>query len=170
MAEAFPDRNRLGVLWDAVSADEFQAAVWTARSHSLELQSLELENPPYDFRAAFRDLADRGAQMVLILSSPYFMEHRPQLASLAVEHRLPSMYIFRPYVDVGGLMSYGVDQSAMMERTAALVAKILSGAKPADLPLEQAAKFELVVNLKTANAIGVTLPTAILLRADQVIE
>jgi len=170
LAEAFPDRNRLGVLWDAVSADEFQAAVWTARSHSLELQSLELENPPYDFPAAFRDLADRGAQMVLILSSPYFTEHRPQLASLAVEHRLPSMYIFRPYVDVGGLMSYGVDQSAMMERTAALVAKILSGAKPADLPLEQAAKFELVVNLKTANAIGVTLPTAILLRADQVIE
>ncbi len=80
------------------------------------------------------------------------------------------MFIFRPYVDVGGLMSYGVDQSAMMERTAASVAKILKGAKPADLPLEQAAKFELVVNLKTAKAIGVTLPTAILLRVDHVIE
>src|SRR5262249_27663296 len=84
LAEAFPDRNRLGVLWDAVSADEFQAAVRTARSHSLELQSLELENPPYDFPAAFRDLADRGAQMVLILSSPYFVEHRPQVAALAI--------------------------------------------------------------------------------------
>jgi putative ABC transport system substrate-binding protein len=170
LAEAFPDRNRLGVLWDAVSADEFQAAMRTARSHSLELQSLKLENPPYDFPAAFRDLTDRGAQMVLILSSPYFTEHRPQLAELAIQHRLPSMYIFRPYVDAGGLMSYGVNQSAMMESTAALVAKILKGAKPADLPIEQAAKFELVVNLKTAKAIGVTLPTAILLRADQVIE
>jgi putative ABC transport system substrate-binding protein len=160
----------LGVLWDAVSADEFQAAMRTARSHSLELQSLKLENPPYNFPAAFRDLTDRGAQMVLILSSPYFTEHRPQLAELAIQHRLPSMYIFRPYVDAGGLMSYGVNQSAMMESTAALVAKILKGAKPADLPIEQAAKFELVVNLKTAKAIGVTLPTAILLRADQVIE
>jgi putative tryptophan/tyrosine transport system substrate-binding protein len=170
LAEAFPDRNRLGVLWDAVSADEFQAAVQTARSHSLELRSLKLENPPYDFPTAFRDLADGGAQMVVILSSPYFVEHRPQVAALAIQYRLPSMYRFRSYVDAGGLMSYGVDQSAMMERTAALVAKILRGAKPADLPIEQAAKFELVVNLKTAKAISVTLPTAILLRADQVIE
>jgi putative ABC transport system substrate-binding protein len=170
LAEAFPDRKRLGILWDAISTDEFQAATRTARSHSLELQPLKLENPPYDFPAAFRDLADKGAQMVLILSSPYFTEHRPEIAALAIEHRLPTMYIFRPYVDAGGLMSYGVDQSAVMESTAALVAKILKGAKPADLPLEQAVKFELVVNLKTAKAIGVTLPTAILLRADQVIE
>jgi putative ABC transport system substrate-binding protein len=170
LAEAFPDRKRLGIFWDALSADEFKVAVETARSHSLQIQLLKLDNPPYDFAGAFRDLTDGGAEMVLVLSSPYFSEHRPQIAALAIQHRLPTMYIFRDYVDAGGLMSYGVDRSAMMDRTAALVVKILKGAKPADLPLEQAAKFELVVNLKTAKAIGVTLPTAILLRADQVIE
>ena len=108
--------------------------------------------------------------MVLILSSPYFVEHRPQVAALAIQYRLPSMYRFRSYVDAGGLMSYGVDQSAMMERTAALVAKILRGAKPADLPIEQATTFEFVVNLKTANALGVTVPLTLLVRADEVIE
>jgi putative tryptophan/tyrosine transport system substrate-binding protein len=170
LAEAFPDRKRLGILWDPISADEFKAAVDKAKTHSLQVQSLRLENPPYDFAAAFRELADGGAQMVLVLSSPYFTEYRPQISALAIQHRLPTMYIFRAYVDAGGLMSYGVDQLAMMDRTAALAVKILKGAKPADLPVEQAAKFELVVNLKTAKAIGVTLPTAILLRADQVIE
>jgi len=170
LAEAFPDRKRLGILWDPVSTDEYKAAVEKAKTHSLQVQSLMLENPPYDFAAAFRELADGGAQIVLVLSSPYFTEYRPQISALAIQYRLPTMYILRAYVDAGGLMSYGVDQSAMMDRTAALVVKILKGARPADLPLEQAAKFELVVNLKTAKAIGVTLPTGILLRADHVIE
>jgi ABC-type uncharacterized transport system substrate-binding protein len=170
LREAFPERNRLAILWDALSADVFNAAEQAAKSHSLEIQPLKLENPPYDFAAAFKNLAKGGAQMVLVLSSPYFSEYRAQLAELEIRHHLPAMFIFRSYVDAGGLMSYGVNQSGITQSVAALVVKILKGAKPTDLPVEQATKFELVINLKTAKAIGVTFPTAILLRADQVIE
>ena len=115
-------------------------------------------------------LAEGGAQMVLVLCSPFFSEHRPEIAEAARAHRLPTMFIFRSYVDAGGLMSYGVDQVPMYRRIAAYIAKIFNGAKATDLPVEQASKFELVVNLKTANAIGVEVPTAILLRADEVLE
>jgi ABC-type uncharacterized transport system substrate-binding protein len=170
LTQAFPNATRLGVVWDALSADQFAAAEPVARARQLALQPLKLEKPPYDFAAAFRTLAEGGAQMVLVLSSPFFSEHRPQIAQAARAHRLPTMFIFRSYVDAGGLMSYGVDQVPMYRRIAAYIAKIFNGAKPADLPVEQASNFELVVNLKTARALGVELPTAILLRADEVIE
>ena len=170
LTQAFPNATRLGVVWDVLSADQFAAAEPVARARQLALQPLKLEKPPYDFAAAFRILAEGGSQMVLVLSSPFFSEHRPQIAEAARAQRLPTMFIFRSYVDAGGLMSYGVDQIPMYRRIAAYVAKILNGAKPADLPVEQASNFKLVVNLKTARAIGVDLPTAILLRADQVIE
>ena len=170
LAQAFPDKARLGIFWDSLVADEFGAAEHAAKSLRLELNALKLENPPYDFAAAFRTIAERGAQMLLVLSSPLFSQYRPQLAELAIEHRLPTMFIFKSYVLAGGLMSYGVDQAAMYRRTATFVAKILKGAKPADLPVEQATKFQLVVNLKTARMIGVTLPASVLARADEVIE
>ena len=124
----------------------------------LELRPLKLEKPPYDFGAAFRTMAQGGAQMVLVLSSPFFVERRPEVAALAIEHRLPTMFVFRCYVESGGLMSYGVEQLAMYRRIGLYVAKILKGTKPADLPVEQPTKFELVVNLKTAKAIGIELP------------
>src|SRR5262249_7072613 len=91
LREAFPERTRLAILWDALSSDEFKAAEQAAKLHSLEIQSLKLENPPYDFAAAFRNLMAGGAQMLLVLSSPYFTEYRPQLARLEIEHRLPAM-------------------------------------------------------------------------------
>ncbi len=146
------------------------AVQYDPKSMPLELRPLKLEQPPYDFSAAFQTMAQGGAQMVLVLSSPFFVEHRPLVAALAIEHRLPTMFVFRSYVDAGGLMSYGVEQLAMYRRIGVYVAKILKGTKPADLPVEQPTKFELVVNLKTAKAIGVELPTSILLRADEVIE
>ncbi len=170
LTQAFPEKTRLAILWDAHVADELNAAEGAAKSLHLELRTLKLENPPYDFATAFRTVAQGGAQMVLVLSSPFFAEYRVQLAELAIEHRLPSMFTFRSYVEVGGLMAYGVDQAAMYRRTGAYVARILKGTRPADLPIERAAKFQLVVNLKTAKALGVTLPTAILLRADEMIE
>ena len=108
--------------------------------------------------------------MVLVLSSPSFVEHRPEVAALAIKHRLPTMFVFKSYVEAGGLMSYGVEQLAMYRRIGVYVAKILNGTKPVDLPVEQPTKFELIVNLKTAKEIGVELPTSILLRADEVIE
>jgi ABC-type uncharacterized transport system substrate-binding protein len=170
LAEAFPDRTRVAALWDEQSADQFSEAERAAQSMRLPLRSLKLVTPPYDFAAAFHALAQDGAQMLLVMSSPLFARQNTRIAELAIQHRLPTMYILRHYVDAGGLMSYGVDFAPMMRRAASFVAKILRGAQPADLPVEQATNFEFVVNLKTAKAIGIELPTSILLRADEVIE
>jgi putative ABC transport system substrate-binding protein len=108
--------------------------------------------------------------MLHVLSTPSFVPHRARIAELAIRHGLPTMFIWRAYVESGGLMSYGVDNGPMWRRAASYVAKILRGAHPADLPIEQTANFEFAVNLKTAKALGITLPTSILLRADEVIE
>ena len=170
LMEAFPERKRLGALWDAQSADQFAAAEREAKARQLTLRAIKLENPPYDFDAAFRTLAQDGVDMLHILSSPLFSPQSARIGELAIQYRLPHIHILRHYVDAGGLMSYGVDFSLMMRRAASFIAKILRGAKPADLPLEQVNQFEFVVNLKAAKAMGVTLPTSILLRADEVIE
>jgi len=170
LVEAFPERKRIGTLWDIQSAEQANRAEAAAKSMSLSLHSLKLENPPYDFDAAFQALARGDAQMLEVLSSPFFTEHAPHIAALAIRYRLPSMFIFRHYVEAGGLMSYSVDSTYMWRRAASYVAKILRGARAGDLPIERAENFEFTVNLKTAKAIGVTLPTSILLRADEVIE
>jgi putative tryptophan/tyrosine transport system substrate-binding protein len=170
LVEAFPERTRVAILWDPVSADQLSAIERAEQSMRLSLRSLKLENPPYDFDAVFRTVVRGEAQMLHVLSSPAFNPQRAHIAELAIGHRLPTMFIFRTYVEAGGLMSYGVDTGPMWRRAASYVAKILRGAQPADLPVEQTANFEFAVNLKTAKAIGVTLPTSILLRADEVIE
>src|SRR6185503_2717870 len=103
-------------------------------------------------------LAENAPQMVLILSSIFFVTGRTRMAELAIRHRLPTMFIFRQYVDVGGLMSYGVDQLVAYRAIASYTAKILRGAKPSELPVEQPTKFTLAVNLKTAKAFGIELP------------
>ena len=170
LAEAFPQRTKAVALYDALSADQFMAAKQAAEFAKVELRGLKLENPPYDFDAAFHTLAGDSSLMLLVLSSPHFTPSQSRIAALAIEHRLPTMFIFKTYVEAGGLMSYGVDFVAMHRQVAAFVGKILQGARPADIPVEQPTKFEMVVNLKTANAIGIELPTSFLLRADQVIE
>jgi putative tryptophan/tyrosine transport system substrate-binding protein len=170
LAEAFPASRRMAVLWDSASEDTFRSAENAAPSMQLTLRSHKLEKPPYDFDAAFRTLAEEQSQTVLVLSSPLFTAHRVRIAELAIQHRLPTMFIFKTYVEAGGLMSYGVDPVAMYQRAASCVAKILRGAQPADLPVEQASNFLFALNLKTAKALGITLPTSTLLRADEVIE
>ena len=170
LTQAFPNRKRLAVLWDVISADQFSAAERRAKLLGLDIVSIKLESPPYDIPAAFRRIRESGAEQLLNLSSPFFGPHIPTIVELTIQHRLPTMFIFRGYAELGGLMSYGADNIAMYRQTAHYVAKILNGAKPADLPVEQPDKFELVVNLKTAKAIGIELPTSILLRADEVIE
>ena len=144
LTQAFPNASRLGIVWDALSADQFAAAEQVAQARQLEIQPLKLEKPPYDFAAAFQKLAEGRAQMVLVLSSPFFTEYRSQVTSAVLAHRLPTMFIFRTWAESGGLMSYGVDQIPMYRRIAGYVAKIFSGAKAPDLPVEQASKFELV--------------------------
>ena len=170
LQEAFPDRSRLGMLWDTLSADQFAAAQSQAKAMGLELRGFKLENPPYDFAVAFRALAQDNVQTVIVGASPLFPRQSTKIAALAIEHRLPCMFIVKFYVEDGGLMSYGVDMPWLMRRTASYVAKILRGAKPADLPVEAVDHLEFVLNLKAAKAIGVTLPTPTLLRADEVIE
>jgi ABC-type uncharacterized transport system substrate-binding protein len=170
LTQALPGRTRLAVLYEDVSADTLAAADRQAKLQHLDVQSLKLTNPPYDFDAAFRSLAEGSPQMLLVLSSQFFALSRAHIAELAIQHRLPAMFIFKSYAQAGGLISYGVDPPAMYRQLAFYVTKILNGAKLADLPVEQATKFELVINLKTAKAIGVELSTAIQLRADEVIE
>jgi ABC-type uncharacterized transport system substrate-binding protein len=170
LTQAFPERKRIGIIWDRASIDQLTAAERQATSLGLEIRSLEMEKPPYDFDAALQTLAADGAQMVLFLSSAFFAMQSRRIAELGIQRRLPSMFVFRGYVQDGGLMSYGADPVEMYRQTATYVAKILRGAKPIDLPVEQPKTFELVVNLKTAKAIGVEMPTSILLRANEVIE
>jgi putative ABC transport system substrate-binding protein len=170
LKEALPDRTRLAVLWDAISADQFEAAEQRAKLLQLVVHSHKMENPPYDIPAAFRSIADLRADMLLVLSSQFIARHRDQLAAHAIGERIPTMFIFKAYVQAGGLLSYGVDDVAMYRHGATFVSRILRGAKPADLPVELPTKYEMSVNLKTAKAIGVELPTSILLRADEVIE
>ena len=158
------------MLWDRISADQFEAAQRRAGLQHLEVISRKMDSPPYDVTAAFRDFADAKADMFLMLSSPFFAMRSELNVAIAMQYRLPSMFIFKPWVEAGGLMSHGVDNVAMYRQGATFVGKILNGARADELPVEQPTKFEMVLNLKTAKAIGVELPTAILIRADEVIE
>jgi putative tryptophan/tyrosine transport system substrate-binding protein len=116
LTQAFPDKARIAMLWDAFSADQLEAAERRAKSLGLQVSSLKLESPPYDFGAAFRTLADGRPHMVLVLSSAFFARSDRRIAELAIQHRLPTMFIFRGYVEVGGLMSYGAEMPPMSPR------------------------------------------------------
>jgi putative tryptophan/tyrosine transport system substrate-binding protein len=153
LAEANPGKTRVAILYDeAQAADQFGPAQRAARSLHLQVQGLNVQSPTYDFDAAFRSAVVAGAQMALVLSGPGFTSHN----SAPLAHHVYCQAL-RPG---RGLMSYGVEFAPMWRRAAAYVVKILNGANRADLPIEQATKFEMVVNLKTAKAIGIELPTS----------
>jgi putative ABC transport system substrate-binding protein len=123
-----------------------------------------------DLPAVFESIRKDGMGAVVVMQSPLFWTERAQIARLGAQQRLPSMYALRALVEAGGLIGYGAEQGALYRRAAGYVVKILKGAKPGDLPVEQPTQFELVVNLKTAKALGLTIPPSLLARADQVIE
>jgi putative tryptophan/tyrosine transport system substrate-binding protein len=123
-----------------------------------------------EFESAFKTARSERAGAIQVLPSPYFSAQRARLAELAARYRLPAIYEFRNYVQDGGLMSYGPSIDEMFHRMASYVDRILKGAKPGDLPIERPTKFELVINLKTAKALGLAIPQTLLLRADQVIQ
>jgi putative tryptophan/tyrosine transport system substrate-binding protein len=123
-----------------------------------------------DFDAAFATMEREGVGGFLVVPSPLSTAYRATLAGLAVQHRLPGMYGHKDYVEAGGLMSYGADIDDLNRRAAAYIDKILKGAKPGDLPVEQASKYQLVINLKAAKALGFDVPPLLLARADEVIE
>ena len=141
----------------------------TARSLRIRLQQVEARGPE-DFDGAFAAMARERADALVVGGTSTFLAHRARIAELAVKGRLPTMYSFRESVEAGGLMAYAVNMADFVGRAAVYVDKILKGAKPADLPVEQPTKFELVINLKTANALGIAVPQSLLLRADGVIQ
>jgi putative ABC transport system substrate-binding protein len=125
---------------------------------------------PEEIGTAFATVSRAHAQALYVLGAPLFTTHRTTLLKLSSTARLPTIYAARQYADEGGLMSYGANYADQLRRSAGYVDKILKGAKPGDLPIEQPTKFEFVVNLKTAKALGLTIPESILLRADEVIR
>jgi putative ABC transport system substrate-binding protein len=140
-----------------------------AQSLEVALEALEVRRPE-DFDAAFATAKQRNAQALLDLGDPLTIAYRSRITALAASSRLPAVYAAREFPDEGGLMSYGASIVLLFRRAATFVDKILKGAKPADLPIEQPTKFELVINVRVAKALGLTIPPSLLARADDVIE
>ncbi|MGH7324595.1 MAG: ABC transporter substrate-binding protein [Candidatus Rokuibacteriota bacterium] len=172
LKEAVPGVSHVAVLWNsanpasAQSVRDIQAA---APALNVKLDVLDTGNAT-DLDRAFTTIDARGAQGIIVTNDPFFTANRAKLVGFAVSKRLPAVYFFKVFVDAGGLMSYEGSQEESFQRAATLVDKILKGAKPADLPIEQSTRFELVINLRAARALGLTIPRSLLLRADQVIE
>jgi len=170
LAEAVPGLSRLAILRHAnMPGGTSRAAAMAADTLGLKSRVLEVSEVA-TYEGAFRTARDDRAQAMLVLPSPFFNTHRRALIALAASYRLPAFYEFKDYVQEGGLMAYGPNLADMWRRAASYVDRILKGAKPGDLPIERPTKFELVFNLKTAKALGLTIPPAVLARADEVIE
>jgi putative tryptophan/tyrosine transport system substrate-binding protein len=172
LKEAVPTLAHVAVLWNpalSVSTFAFQETQTAAHALGLQLQSLAVWGPD-EFAQAFAAMPREHAEALVVLSDPFFFGHRRQLAELTLWHRLPAMFYSREYAEAGGFMAYGANSPGMYRRAAYYVDRILKGAKPADLPVEQPTKFELVLNRKTAQALGITFPPTLLIWADEVIE
>lgn len=170
--EALPRLRRVAILSNAGNpAQEIAVGNVKAAAQPLRLQLQHLPvHRPTEFDAAFVAMRNKHADGLLVLVDAFFNMHRARVAELAAKNRLPSMFGFREFADAGGLMSYGPSASDIVRRAAGFVDRILKGARPADLPVEQPTRFELVINLRTAKAVGVSVPQRLLLRADQVID
>ena len=168
--DTLPNLRGAAVFWDAISADQWQATQSAGQRLGLRLAGIELREPPYDYERALARLApdDRGG--LIAMTSPFFFRERERLADFALHNGMASMFGFREYVAAGGLLSYGPSITGMYRRAAEYVDRIAKGAKPSELPIEQPTKFELVINLKTARALGLEVPPSLLARADEVIE
>ncbi len=172
LKETVSGLSRIAVMWkpkSRTSASNFPATERAARAMGLELKSLEMQGPD-DFDGAFRAAAKWQADAVAVLSDGAMFANRTRFLRLAAEHRLPTMHTHGLWAQAGALISYGTHFGDLSRRAATYVDKILKGANPATLPVEQPTRFELVVNLKTARALGIKIPRAILLRADRVVE
>jgi putative ABC transport system substrate-binding protein len=173
LKEMLPRMSRVAILWDengpgaVVAFKEYQTAV---QAFKLSLQSLGVRGPNPDFDAALQAARSQRADALLLVGNPLVLLHLKRVLELATKSRLPSMTDDARYVDAGGLVSYGADQVDLHRRAAVYVDKILKGTKPAELPVEQPTKFELVISLKAAKQIGLTIPPNVLARADKVIK
>jgi putative ABC transport system substrate-binding protein len=175
LKEAAPEIGRIAILWhpgdygEQTERDMLQRASGAARALGVQLQVFAAEGAA-DFQRAFSEMRAASVDAVSVQSTNVFFRARQRLAELMTQNRLPSVYLSREFVDAGGLMSYAPNVADLFRRAATYVDKILKGTKPADLPVEQPTKFELVINLRTAKALGLTVPQSLLARADEVIE
>ena len=174
LREAVPRAKRIAFLWNPASPitaglASIRIVQEAARSFGVELQVVGARGPE-EIEPAFRAMSQARADALLVFIDSLFFTHRGRLADLSVRHRLPTMYGFGEHAKAGGLMAYGVNLADAYRQAAGYVDKILRGAKPGDLPVEQPTKFELVINLKTAKALGLTIPPSLLQRADEVIR
>jgi putative ABC transport system substrate-binding protein len=172
LKEILPGLTRVAVLWNSanpISEPELRKAEAAAGSLGLQLQSLGMRDP-HEFATAFSSMKREHAGAVFMLPDAMFFGRRNEIVDFAASSRLPLFAHLREFADAGGLMTYGPNVADVHRRAATYVDKILKGAKPADLPVEQPTKFELVINLKTAKTLGLTIPQSLLLRADEVIQ
>jgi len=173
LKEMLPKLSRAVILWDvagpgpAVAVKEYEAA---AKAFKLELRSLKIRGDHLDLPGSFRDAKTARADALIVVANPLMREHAEQVFELATKNRLPSMTEDGRYVDAGGLICYGASLAGLHRRAAGYVVEILKGAKPGDLPVRLPTKFEIFINLKTAQQIGVTIPQQILVQADKVIK
>jgi putative ABC transport system substrate-binding protein len=172
LQEVAPSTSRVAVLWNSEAAGSLLA--WQeiqdpARQLGIELHSLEVRRGA-DFDAAFASIIEADDHALMVLPGSAVVVNQQRIADFAAKHRLPSMFHLPEFVRAGGLLAYGPDRADLFRRAATYVDKILKGAKPADLPVQQPTKFQLVINLKTARALGLTVPHSLLARADEVIE
>lgn len=175
LTQAVPRVSRVAVLWqpgafgERTEKEMLQAAAAAAQALGIQLQFVEARSPA-DIDKAFSEITGARADALTVLVSGMLLGERRRIVDLAAKNRLSVIYTFRELVDAGGLMSYGPSLDGLFRRAASYVDKILKGTKPADLPVEQPTKLELVINLKTAHALGLTVPPTLVARADQVIE
>jgi putative ABC transport system substrate-binding protein len=158
-----------GAALERTEADNLKGAEGAARALGVQLQVVEAKGAE-DLDQAFSNIVSGRANALVVLSTPVFLGERRRLAQMAATNRLPAVFSFREYVDAGGLLSYGPNLADLSRRAATYVDKILKGAKPGDLPVEQPTRFELVINLKTAKELGLTIPQSMIARADEVVE
>jgi putative tryptophan/tyrosine transport system substrate-binding protein len=170
LREAAPRLSHLAVLWDAtIGMVQFRATELAAGAAKLTLQSLPIRRVE-DVKDGFDEAARKRVDGMVVLSSPLILNQRSQIADLALKGRLPTISLFNFYPRVGGLMAYGPNLASMFKQAASYISRILSGAKPSELPIERPSKFELLINLKTAKALGLDVPLQLQQRADEVIE
>ena len=170
LKELLPSARRIAVLADSSNTGQLASAEAGAKRLGVELQVLEFKRAPYDYDNAFAEAVRAKAQALLALGSVNFVPARRQITELALKHRLPSLFHHSLWAEFGGLMSYGPNFVNTFRRAAEQVGMVLNGRKPAEMPVEQPTKLELVINLKTAKALGLTIPQSLLVRADQFIQ
>ena len=170
LQEMVPRMSRVAALWDPTTgASQVETTERAARSLNLDFQVLEIRSRN-DIAEAFRAAQSKHAEAINVFNSPVLSSLYREIIDLAAEYRLPTMYQWKEHVQAGGLLSYGVDLASMWRQAGTIVVKVLKGAKPADVPVEQPTKFELALNARTAKALGIAIPPSVLVRADDVFE